>query len=311
MSAALDIEGFKQQIKAISFKHKATPLSAFCGSFLLLGGLYLFETDLRALGDDSALLFVGSFGALATIIFAAPAAPLGIPYNTLLGHTLSVSIALLVHWTELATGISLLARVLSPSLAIGAMLACGVTNPPAAAIVVIFTTSPKALGQWGYGALYLLMPALLGCAYAFVVQAGIAHVMNIGLPCFAEAEDSSAGPPKPEEAAKTAPAADKLTSAAAEEATPARSASPAAKNGTPAPTTVEVRCVDPTTALAIASAVEGAAYKPDPLTYMIDELVNERKVRAKKGVAASKLQAMMRGRSSRKHSSAKTAISMV
>jgi len=27
MSAALDIEGFKQQIKAISFKHKATPLS--------------------------------------------------------------------------------------------------------------------------------------------------------------------------------------------------------------------------------------------------------------------------------------------
>ena len=25
------------------------------------------------------------------------------------------------------------------------MLACGVTNPPAAAIVVIFTTSPKAL----------------------------------------------------------------------------------------------------------------------------------------------------------------------
>ena len=26
--------------------------------------------------------------------------------------------------------------------------------------------------------------------------------------------------------------------------------------------------------------MEGAAYKPDPLTYMIDELVNERKVRA-------------------------------
>ena len=30
----------------------------------------------------------------------------------------------------------------------------------------------------------------------------------------------------------------------------------------------------------VGSAVEGAAYKPDPLTYMIDELVNERKVRA-------------------------------
>lgn len=60
LSALEDLHKLKQ----ITFKHKATPLSAFCGTFLLLGGLALFEAELEALGDHAALMFVGSFGAL-------------------------------------------------------------------------------------------------------------------------------------------------------------------------------------------------------------------------------------------------------
>ena len=293
----------KSWCKAVSFKHAATPLSAFCGTFLLLGGLALFETQLRALGDESALLFVGSFGALSTLIFAAPAAPLGIPYNTLLGHTLSVAIALVVHWVELAAGISLFAKVLSPSLAIAAMLACGVTNPPAAAIVVIFAMSEKALGQWGYGAMYLLTPALIGCAYAFAVQASIARVV-LYLAARAEAaapitaEQDAKAPVQPPSAPTTLRArARRITRDLANALTPRADVPP----------TVEVRCVDKTMTTAIANAVEGAAYVPDPLSYIIDQLVNERKQRAEKEAAAVKLQAVARGRKTRKGGSGEAA----
>ena len=58
-----------------------------------------------------------------------------------------------------------------------------------------------------------------------------------------------------------------------------------------------------TMAVAIASAVEGASYAPDPLSYIIEQLVKERKARAEKE-AAAKLQAVVRGRSSRKGGSA-------
>lgn len=48
------------------------------------------------------------------------------------------------------------------------------------------------------------------------------------------------------------------------------------------------------------SAVEGGAYTPDPLTYIIDALINERKLRTEMAAAAAKVQAVMRGRKSRR-----------
>ena len=183
------------------------------------------------------------------------------------------------------------------------MLACGVTNPPAAAIVVIFTTSEKALGQWGSGAMYLLTPALLGCAYAFAVQAAIARVMIYLATPPAKDEDTAAsknGPSNGAEA-RTPPAAPTTLGGRARRMT--RELAVALTPSAEVPPTVEVRCVDPTMAVAIASAVEGASYAADPLSYIIEQLVKERKARAEKE-AAAKLQAVVRGRSSRKGGSA-------
>ena len=69
MSAAL--EGFKQQFKAVSFKHKATPLSAFSGSFLLLGGLYLFEARARTRARAGARLGLRPRGLLLVALALA------------------------------------------------------------------------------------------------------------------------------------------------------------------------------------------------------------------------------------------------
>ena len=98
-----------------------------CGgsTFLTLGGLAYAELLLRdVLGVDSAMLFAGCFGALCTLHFAAPAAPLGYARNTILGHSLALAIAFAVHWFNLLTHMLPvpLPQVLAPSLAIGAML---------------------------------------------------------------------------------------------------------------------------------------------------------------------------------------------
>lgn len=384
------LQSAKQRLKSITFKHQATPLSAFCGTFLTLGGLAFFEKELQLLGDETALLFVGSFGALchpqaehrsarrlppskvvwsrcdrSTLIFAAPAAPLGIPYNTLLGHTLSIGIAVIVHWMEFFWGFHLWGKVLSPSLAIGepaaclplccctpllrpcspglndcnssvlpcchhagAMLATGVTNPPAAAIVVIFATSPKALGQFGYGAMFMLTPALVGCVYAYMVQALIARLMTQGVMCCGTSDKWMAN-----EAKRKARMQGKKSSK--DLVTPSKPKTFGQKMGDVGnqiaeaiapeankPPVVEVRVVDRTIALAIArcggaargpaphplarcspahasrarSAVMGAAYIPDPLAYIIDRLVAEQK----KQRAVVQVQAVARGRNSRK-----------
>jgi len=82
-------------LRGLTFKHESTPASAFCGSLVMLSGLALAETFVReVVGAEEAMLFIGSFAAMATLLFAAPAAPLGIPWNTLLGHGVSISIAL-------------------------------------------------------------------------------------------------------------------------------------------------------------------------------------------------------------------------
>lgn len=84
-----------------------------------------------------------------------------------------------VHWLQLLSGLNLAAKVLSPSLAIAAMARFKVTNPPAAAAATIFATSALAQRQPLWGALFLLSPALVGCAWAFVVQFALAKGVDV------------------------------------------------------------------------------------------------------------------------------------
>mmetsp|Transcript_39375 Transcript_39375/g.127417 ORF Transcript_39375/g.127417 Transcript_39375/m.127417 type:complete len:294 (+) Transcript_39375:60-941(+) len=122
--------------------------------------------------SDHALLFVGSFGALATLLFAAPAAPLGKPKNTLGGHTLAVSTALAIASLELDP---VLEKILTPSLAIALMLQFKVVHPPAAACSIIFSSAVKDKFK---NPLYLFFPTLLGCTWMLLVQYLVARSVH-------------------------------------------------------------------------------------------------------------------------------------
>ena len=227
---------FFRDFKTLSFKHEATPLTAFLGSCAALGSLELFES----IGAHDHLL-IGSFAALATLLFSAPAAPLGTPWNTLNGHAVSVIIAVSVHWLQILSGVHLYARVTAPSLSIAIMMHLRVTNPPAAATAFLFITTPEALAQPMWGLAYLVTPALTGSLVCLAVQWSLAH----GLALY----KARAKPLPPPEA-------------------PLRPK---------APPVVTVDMVDPIVATIIANAVEGAHYvRPgEELTYLISTLAAE------------------------------------
>ena len=124
------------------------------------------------------MLFLGSVSALCTLLFAAPAAPLGLPWNTVVGHIVSISIAVGIHWIELLFRVNLWAVVLAPSLAIGAMSALKVVNPPAAAAATICAINPLARQQPLWGAFFILCPALIGVVWALLVQFGLAFAVH-------------------------------------------------------------------------------------------------------------------------------------
>lgn len=192
---------------------------------------------LLQLAVPEASVLVGSTAALATLLFAAPAAPLGVPYNTICGHVISICIALIFHWLQQLLGVSLGAHVIAPSLAIGVMTWAKTVNPPAAACAFIFLTSARMQALPLLGATFLLAPALAGCCWALLVQCALAKALAL-----LKARRSRS----PARAAK----ATRLT--------------------------VTVDLADKAVATCIAQAVEGCAYVNDPLDFVIEALSRDR-----------------------------------
>lgn len=166
-----------------SLQHAATPASAFMGSFMGLGGLSLAQTMVPPDNREHLVVFAASFGALSTLLYAAPAAPLGKPRNAFLGHILAVSTALAIHYGDVFlrahvggwAGIpASLERVLTPALAIALMVLFKTPHPPAAAIVAYYSTLPEGLR----GAMFMLFPALFGVVYFFLVQFVVATCLR-------------------------------------------------------------------------------------------------------------------------------------
>ena len=165
--------------------HAPSTISAFLGSSIGLGGLVLGEELIRyhpemfdVIGGNHALLFISSFGALATLLYGAPAAPLGRIKNTLCGHTVAIFIAYAVH--VVLVGVFALPvnveKVLTPSLAIGAMVHLQVIHPPAAACVLAYTTLEDPRQQ---GPIYILVPALVGALWMLAVQLVLAASLQL------------------------------------------------------------------------------------------------------------------------------------
>jgi len=117
------------------------------------------------------MLAIGSFAAVATLLYAAPSAPLGKPLNLFYGHALAIFASLAVYHAQLLVGWPQdLSVALAPSLSIALMVQQKVTHPPAAACSFIFASQLRAHAQPLGGAAFLLLPGLVGCAYMLLVQ---------------------------------------------------------------------------------------------------------------------------------------------
>ena len=57
-----------RDFRALTFKHEATPLTAFFGTIVVLGGLSVAQSTARVLGASDAMLAVGSFASVCTLL---------------------------------------------------------------------------------------------------------------------------------------------------------------------------------------------------------------------------------------------------
>jgi CBS-domain-containing membrane protein len=110
-------------------------------------------------------LLLGSYGALATLLFAAPQAPVSQPRMVLGGHAIAILVAIAFdRISEPAYGTAILPREmavgLAPAVAITAMQILGLTHPPAGAAVLVFLFYPESIRQMG---LLFYVPVYLGC----------------------------------------------------------------------------------------------------------------------------------------------------
>lgn len=129
---------------------------AWLGSFLgiltvgLSHSFFLSSTDLP--------LYIGSLGATAVLLYAAPHSPLARVRNTVGGHLISAFIGVTVYM--LVGDHPALAEGLAVSCAIFAMLLTGTLHPPGGATALIAVIGSSKIHALGY--FYVLCPVATG-----------------------------------------------------------------------------------------------------------------------------------------------------
>lgn len=148
---------------------------AFLGVMMLTAGHYY-----AAEPNSPLVLIVGSFGAQAVLLFAAPHAPLAQPWNCVAGNGVSAVIGVSM-WKAVGdpnTGNQpAVAGALAVGLAVGVMLLCRASHPPGGATALIACLGPQRV--WDLGYLYILFPAVLS-SIAHVLLAVLYHRLTVG-----------------------------------------------------------------------------------------------------------------------------------
>ena len=187
--------------------HTPSPISAFCGTVIGLGGLYSLQWWLHTASlswdigipgfvEHDIVTFVGAFGALSALLYGAPAAPLGRPKATMMGFLIVTSLTLSLRYLSvlsshyLGAGLPLeVEAVLAPALGIAALLYLKqAMHPPAAACAIQFMTMRSESVQ---DPMFLLAPAAVGVAWMLLVQLLVAKCVR----SCAVAPGDKAGPP--------------------------------------------------------------------------------------------------------------------
>jgi CBS-domain-containing membrane protein len=148
---------------------------SFLGSFAGLATLGLLqEYLLPALAPVHLALVIGSFGAMAVLIYSQPQAPASQPKNCLLGNPLGGVVGIIVVKAMEVTGLQewlWLSAALAVSLTIFAQELTATVSPPGGATALIFVLRaygapsgplPHDVVLYEMGHWYVLCPAFLG-----------------------------------------------------------------------------------------------------------------------------------------------------
>jgi len=167
------------------------------GAWTLVGALLgmllpsaLHTALVRHTHSPSLFLMVGSYGALATLLFGAPASPFAQPRIVLGGHLQASVVAVAVDYlvdsehTDFSTAFIPLwvALALVPALCITLMSLTGYTNPPSAACAFIYIAGAADVKAVGW--MYVVVPSLLGCCLMILVALIVNNLSAARYPTF-------------------------------------------------------------------------------------------------------------------------------
>jgi len=137
-------------------------LVAWMGAFAGIAALVL----LVALFPSMQLLVIGSFGASAVLLFAAPRAPFSQPRNLIGGHLISALVGVACY--RYLPDVLFLQEASAVATAIALMMATGTIHPPGGATALIAVIGPEAVHGMGW-------------AYAFPVLVGALVLMLVAI----------------------------------------------------------------------------------------------------------------------------------
>lgn len=140
----------------------AQVLVAWLGAFAGIAALAL----LVDLFPSLQLLVIGSFGASAVLLFAAPGAPFSQPRNLIGGHVISAIVGVACY--RYLPDLLFVQEAAAVATAIALMMATRTIHPPGGATALIAVIGPDAVRD-------------LGWAYVFPVLAGAVLLMLVAI----------------------------------------------------------------------------------------------------------------------------------
>lgn len=159
----------KSHTNPIARADAANALATFVGVFLALGLIGGFRVAMKdAITDEipaPVFMLFGSFGALATLLFAAPASPFAQPRIVLGGHLIGCVTAVTVDYFTNPAWITCflpqwIASPLVVATVITIMTLTGFIHPPGAAAGLIFISANEDFREMGW---WFIIPVQMGC----------------------------------------------------------------------------------------------------------------------------------------------------
>lgn len=156
---------FNKEFRKISLENidKSNMFWAWIGSFLGIIAISYFHMDI--LDDKDLTLVVGSFGAIAVLIYGVPNSPLSQPRNLIGGHLLSAIVGVISY--KLFSSNLFLATAIAVSTSILIMQLTLTLHPPGGATSLIAVIGGEQIHELEF--FYILIPVFSGALILFLI----------------------------------------------------------------------------------------------------------------------------------------------